>query len=104
VLLPFRAGVATGGERAPIPGYVCLVARRHVVEPLELLPVELEQFWQEAIRSVGLCRSSLPVEVVSDLYGHSAGGAVVGYIYPRSADPALQPPQSLSPTVMKHRR
>ncbi|HEY2072665.1 MAG TPA: HIT family protein [Gaiellaceae bacterium] len=40
---------ATAGAEAPLPGYVCVVSRRHVVEPYELPPDEMEAFWREAM-------------------------------------------------------
>jgi len=86
VLVPFEAGIATGGERAPIPGYVCLVARRHVVEPFELPPVELEQFWQEAM-TVGRALHKLfaPPKINYEIHGNSMPHLHM-HIYPRSAD------------------
>ncbi|MEQ7129342.1 HIT family protein [Actinopolymorpha sp. B11F2] len=49
VLVEFAASVACAGPSAPLPGYVCMVARRHVVEPFELPGLELRQFWDEAM-------------------------------------------------------
>jgi diadenosine tetraphosphate (Ap4A) HIT family hydrolase len=31
----------------PLPGYVCLVSKRHVREPFQLPPGERESFWQD---------------------------------------------------------
>lgn len=85
VLVPFRAGIATGGPRAPIPGYVCLVARRHVIEPFELPPVELAQFWQEAM-TVGRALSVLfrPPKINYEIHGNSMPHLHM-HIYPRAA-------------------
>ena len=86
VLVPFRAGFATGGPRAPIPGYVCLVARRHVVEPFELPPGELAQFWQEAM-TIGRALRELftPPKINYEIHGNSMPHLHM-HIYPRSAD------------------
>jgi hypothetical protein len=40
----------TAPRRAPLPGYVCVIARRHVNEPFEMDHVEQSQFWAEAMR------------------------------------------------------
>ena len=34
---------------APLPGYACVVSKRHVTEPFELPMPELLAFWQEAM-------------------------------------------------------
>jgi diadenosine tetraphosphate (Ap4A) HIT family hydrolase len=86
VLVPFRAGFATGGVSAPVPGYVCLVARRHVVEPFELPTVELGQFWLEAM-TIGRALHALlaPPKINYEIHGNSMPHLHM-HIYPRSAD------------------
>jgi diadenosine tetraphosphate (Ap4A) HIT family hydrolase len=39
----------TAEADAPLPGYVCVVARSHVVEPYEMSPDEQSRFWQDAM-------------------------------------------------------
>jgi diadenosine tetraphosphate (Ap4A) HIT family hydrolase len=39
----------TAPAQAPLPGYVCVVAKRHVVEPFELDEPELTAFWKESM-------------------------------------------------------
>jgi diadenosine tetraphosphate (Ap4A) HIT family hydrolase len=39
----------TAPPRAPLPGYVCVVAKRHVTEPFELDEPELTAFWTESM-------------------------------------------------------
>lgn len=86
VLVPFRAGVATGGVKAPVPGYVCLVARRHVVEPFELPADELQQYWQEAM-TIGRALWELfaPPKINYEIHGNSMPHLHM-HIYPRAAD------------------
>jgi diadenosine tetraphosphate (Ap4A) HIT family hydrolase len=36
-------------SRAASPGYVCVVSKRHVVEPFELDEPELSAFWAESM-------------------------------------------------------
>jgi len=40
----------TAGAAAPLPGYACVVAKRHVVEPFELPANELAAFFLEAMQ------------------------------------------------------
>jgi diadenosine tetraphosphate (Ap4A) HIT family hydrolase len=40
----------TAARMAPLPGYVCVVAKRHVEEPYELPRDERVLFWDDAMR------------------------------------------------------
>jgi diadenosine tetraphosphate (Ap4A) HIT family hydrolase len=39
----------TAPPSAPLPGYICVVAKRHVAEPFELDEPEFTAFWKEAM-------------------------------------------------------
>lgn len=39
----------TASPTAPLPGYVCVVAKRHVAEPFELREEESAAFWSESM-------------------------------------------------------
>jgi diadenosine tetraphosphate (Ap4A) HIT family hydrolase len=39
----------TAAPSAPLPGYVCVVAKRHVAEPFELDEPEFTDFWTESM-------------------------------------------------------
>lgn len=43
----------------PVPGYVCLVAKRHVREPFELPEPEREAFWRDVDRVAALLSAGL---------------------------------------------
>lgn len=45
VLLDLDVAWVTAPRSAPLPGYVCVVAKRHVVEPFELERSEGHAFW-----------------------------------------------------------
>lgn len=86
ILVPFRASFATGGPTAPIRHYVCLVARRHVVEPFELPPEELDQFWQEAMTiGRGLHALLSPPKINYEIHGNTMPHLHM-HVYPRFAD------------------
>ena len=76
----------TAGREAPLPGYACVVSKRHVVEPFELPAGERAAFWEEAMAAA---------RVVADLYrpvkmNYEVHGNVIPHLhlhlYPRTRD------------------
>jgi diadenosine tetraphosphate (Ap4A) HIT family hydrolase len=76
----------TAQADAPLPGYACVVSKRHVVEPFELPGPELDAFWHEAM---------LAARTVSELYrptkmNYEIHGNTIPHLhlhlYPRFAD------------------
>lgn len=51
VLAEFPTTWVTGGIEAPLPGYGCVVAKRHVTEPFELGEAERLAFWEDSMRA-----------------------------------------------------
>jgi diadenosine tetraphosphate (Ap4A) HIT family hydrolase len=49
VVAEFPTSWVTAPAEAPLPGYACVVAKRHVVEPFELPEKERIAFWEEAM-------------------------------------------------------
>ena len=49
VIAEFAATWVTAGREAQLPGYACVVSKRHVVEPYELAATERRLFWEEAM-------------------------------------------------------
>jgi diadenosine tetraphosphate (Ap4A) HIT family hydrolase len=49
VLVTLTSCWATAAAEAPLPGYVCVVSRRHVVEPFDLPVPEQVVYWHEAM-------------------------------------------------------
>jgi diadenosine tetraphosphate (Ap4A) HIT family hydrolase len=81
-----RATWITAGREAPLPGYACVVSKRHVVEPFELPAGERAAFWEEAMAAA---------QVVADLYrpvkmNYEVHGNVIPHLhlhlYPRTRD------------------
>lgn len=86
VIVEFAASFACAGPTAPLPGYVCLVARRHVVEPFELPEVECRQFWDEAM-VVARALNTLfkPTKINYEIHGNTMPHLHL-HIHPRYAD------------------
>jgi diadenosine tetraphosphate (Ap4A) HIT family hydrolase len=56
----------------PLPGYVCLVARRHVVEPDELSFAERTAFWEEVNQvAAALYQALRPVKLNYEIHGNT---------------------------------
>jgi diadenosine tetraphosphate (Ap4A) HIT family hydrolase len=51
VIVEFSAIWITAGREAHLPGYACVVSKRHVVEPYELSGTERSLFWEEAMNA-----------------------------------------------------
>lgn len=62
----------TGGRLAPLPGYVCVVAKRHVREPYELSPDESAAFWTSALFTAQTIASLLsPRKMNYEIHGNT---------------------------------
>jgi diadenosine tetraphosphate (Ap4A) HIT family hydrolase len=59
VVADLDATWVTAGREAPLPGYACVVAKTHVVEPFQLPEAEAAGFWREAM---------LAARVLNDLF------------------------------------
>jgi len=56
---------------APLPGYACVVSKRHVVEPYELSPDERGLFWDDAmIVAQALASLYEPVKMNYEIHGN----------------------------------
>jgi diadenosine tetraphosphate (Ap4A) HIT family hydrolase len=59
-------------ETAALPGYVCLVAKRHVREPFELPQQEREAFWRDIDRVAEALHSGLrPEKMNYEIHGNT---------------------------------
>ncbi|HYZ77416.1 MAG TPA: HIT family protein [Gaiellaceae bacterium] len=68
---------------APLPGYACVVSKRHVVEPYELPPEERAAFWEDAL-VVARALASLyePVKMNYEIHGNVVPHLHL-HLYPR---------------------
>jgi len=95
-LVALEASWVTAPRRAPLPGYVCLVARRHVIEPYELSQPEQQAFFAEAMGTArAVAELVRPVRVNYEIHGNSIPHLHL-HVYPRHAgDPFVGGPIDL---------
>lgn len=76
----------TAPVEAPLPGYVCVVSKRHVVEPFELPAQELIAFWQEAMLAARTASELFrPTKMNYEIHGNTIPHLHL-HLYPRLAD------------------
>lgn len=70
-------------SRAPLPGYLCVVAKRHAAEPFSLDQPELSAFWTEAM-AVAATLSELvePSKMNYEIHGNTIPHLHM-HLYPR---------------------
>ena len=73
----------TAPIKAPLPGYVCVVAKRHVVEPYDLPNDESATFWDDCMQ-VARALSSLfaPTKMNYEIHGNTIPHLHM-HLYPR---------------------
>lgn len=86
VVATLPASWVTAPRQAPLPGYVAVVAKQHVVEPFELPPSAGRAFWDD-VMLVAKCVAELfsPVKMNYELHGNTVPHLHV-HIYPRYRD------------------
>jgi diadenosine tetraphosphate (Ap4A) HIT family hydrolase len=73
----------TAQALAPLPGYVCVVAKRHVVEPFQLPPAEMAAFWSESMSAARVLHDLLhPLKMNYEIHGNSIPHLHL-HLYPR---------------------
>ena len=86
VLASLPATWITGGVEAPLPGYACVVAKQHVVEPFELPARERTAFWRDAMLAARvlheLCK---PAKMNYEIHGNTLPHLHL-HLFPRFAD------------------
>jgi diadenosine tetraphosphate (Ap4A) HIT family hydrolase len=93
VIAELEATWATASADAPLPGYVCLISKRHVVEPFDLPPAELAAFWNDAMVSARALHELLrPDKMNYEIHGNTIAHLHL-HLYPRFAgDPYVGGP------------
>ena len=83
----------TAPVEAPLPGYACVVCKRHVVEPFELPSPELIAFWQDAMLAASTLHALFqPTKMNYEIHGNTIPHLHL-HLYPRFAgDPYMGRP------------
>jgi diadenosine tetraphosphate (Ap4A) HIT family hydrolase len=77
-------------SRAPLPGYVCVVLKRHVVEPFELDEPALSAFWAESMSvAAALSEVERPSKMNYEIHGNTIPHLHL-HLYPRYAGDPFQ--------------
>ena len=78
----------TAPAEAPLPGYACVVCKRHVVEPFELPRREQTVFWQDAMLAARTLHALFqPTKMNYEIHGNTIPHLHL-HLYPRfSGDP-----------------
>jgi diadenosine tetraphosphate (Ap4A) HIT family hydrolase len=62
----------TAPVSAPLPGYVCVVSKRHVNEPYDLPPAEQRLFWRDAMTVAQAVASVVsPIKMNYEIHGNT---------------------------------
>lgn len=93
LLADFPATWITAPPEAPLPGYVCVVSKRHVVEPFELQATDAAAFWHDSMLAAraldGLFK---PVKLNYEIHGNTIPHLHM-HLFPRFvADPYVGGP------------
>ena len=86
VVAELPAAWVTAGREAAVPGYVCVVARRHVREPFELPEIERHAFWDAVDRVAEALASRLeprPTKINYEIHGNTIPH-LHAHIFPRT--------------------
>jgi diadenosine tetraphosphate (Ap4A) HIT family hydrolase len=83
ILAELSASWVTAPIEAPLPGYVCVVAKRHVAEPFELTTDESAAFWGDCM-TVARALSALvqPTKMNYEIHGNTIPHLHM-HLYPR---------------------
>ena len=72
VAAQLKATWVTVPKVAPLPGYACIVSKRHVVEPYELPVDERQEFWEDALSVAALVEKEYqPIKLNYEIHGNS---------------------------------
>jgi diadenosine tetraphosphate (Ap4A) HIT family hydrolase len=77
-------------RRAALPGYVCVVAKRHVEEPFQLVGAEFTAFWSESMAvAAALYEFTRPLKMNYEIHGNTIPHLHL-HLHPRFAGDPFQ--------------
>jgi diadenosine tetraphosphate (Ap4A) HIT family hydrolase len=83
VVAELRAAWVTAPTEAPLPGYACVVAKHHVVEPYDLPDEERATFWEDCMDAArALSALFQPAKMNYEIHGNTIRHLHM-HIYPR---------------------
>jgi diadenosine tetraphosphate (Ap4A) HIT family hydrolase len=86
VIAEFEPCWATAGRHGPLSGYVCIVARKHDVEPFEMPPEEQAHFWQDAMAIAAAVDLVVnPIKMNDEIHGNTLPHLHL-HLFPRQPD------------------
>ncbi len=85
VIAELPASWISAPPAAPLPGYACVVAKRHVVEPFELQLKERLAFWEDCMLAGRALHQLLqPLKMNYEIHGNTVPHLHM-HLYPRYA-------------------
>lgn len=85
VLAETRLCLIAAGPAAPLPGYACVLTKRHVVEPFELPESEQAEFFSDSMAVArGLAELFTPAKMNYEIHGNTIPHLHM-HLYPRMA-------------------
>ncbi len=90
VLVELRSSWVTAAAEAPLPGYVCVVSKKHVTEPYELVGADRAAWWDE-VSSVAAAvqRATDATKLNYEIHGNTIPHLHL-HLYPRYAGDAFE--------------
>jgi diadenosine tetraphosphate (Ap4A) HIT family hydrolase len=80
---------ATVPRRAPLAGYVCVVARQHVIEPFEMPAADQAAFWQDTmVIAQAVASLTQPIKMNYEIHGNTLPHLHV-HLFPRKPSDAF---------------
>jgi diadenosine tetraphosphate (Ap4A) HIT family hydrolase len=86
VVAEFSTSWVTAGPKAPLPGYVAVVCKHHVVEPFDLVPPERGAIWEDVLTTAKILADLFqPVKMNYEIHGNTLPHLHV-HLFPRMRD------------------
>ena len=86
IIAELPATWATAPRTAPLPGYVCVVARLHAVEPFELSAEDQTRFWRDAMLVARAVADVVrPIKMNYEIHGNTLPHLHL-HLFPRGPD------------------
>ena len=93
---------ATAPRTAVLPGYVCVIARQHVIEPFEMTVEDQSSFWRDAMLVARAVADHVrPIKMNYEIHGNTLPHLHL-HLFPRYAnDPFVGGPIDARTTVVE---